>query len=180
MTEFENRIRDSFSRQTMMQTLGARLQRIAEGRVAIEAPILPGALQQQGAGHAGLLQSSGWHPLVAFLPRRGLTTWVRLGVRLAKGLRFGPVDESLLRFPHRMRDVSGAFLGGDTPKQVEFGESRHLVQVGLPVSPVLLKHLFPSWGHPEAVHRDVHVISRQLLLRRLTDLGLGKGLLTAP
>ena len=59
MTEFENRIRDSFSRQTMMQTLGARLQRIAEGRVAIEAPILPGALQQQGAGHAGLAFSIG-------------------------------------------------------------------------------------------------------------------------
>ena len=59
MTEFENRIRDSFSRQTMMQTLGARLQRIAEGRVAIEAPILPGARQQQGAGHAGLAFSIG-------------------------------------------------------------------------------------------------------------------------
>ena len=31
----------------------------ATGRVAIEAPILPGALQQQGAGHAGLAFSIG-------------------------------------------------------------------------------------------------------------------------
>lgn len=50
----EDRIRDSFARQTMMETLGARLDSVAEGRVVIVAPILPTSLQQQGAGHAGL------------------------------------------------------------------------------------------------------------------------------
>ena len=55
----ETRIRDSFGRQTMMQTLGATLDSVAEGRVVIVAPILPTSLQQQGAGHAGLTFSIG-------------------------------------------------------------------------------------------------------------------------
>lgn len=55
----QNRIRDSFARQTMMQTLAAELGEVAEGRVTITAPILPTVLQQQGAGHAGLAFSIG-------------------------------------------------------------------------------------------------------------------------
>ena len=55
----ETRIRDSFDKQTMMQTLGATLDSVAEGRVVIVAPILPTSLQQQGAGHAGLAFSIG-------------------------------------------------------------------------------------------------------------------------
>ena len=50
----EARIRDSFARQTMMQTLGAELAGVSEGRVEITAPVLPSSLQQQGAGHAAL------------------------------------------------------------------------------------------------------------------------------
>lgn len=50
----EARIRSSFDRQTMMQTLGARIDRIAPGEVAISAPILPGSRQQQGFAHAAL------------------------------------------------------------------------------------------------------------------------------
>lgn len=53
------RIRDSFDKQTMMVTLGATLDSVAEGRVVITAPILPTSLQQQGAGHAGLAFSIG-------------------------------------------------------------------------------------------------------------------------
>ncbi|NHF73068.1 PaaI family thioesterase [Paracoccus xiamenensis] len=55
----DSRIRDSFGKQTMMQTLGATLDSVAEGRVVITAPILPTSLQQQGAGHAGLAFSIG-------------------------------------------------------------------------------------------------------------------------
>ncbi|MDO5657604.1 MAG: PaaI family thioesterase [Paracoccus sp. (in: a-proteobacteria)] len=57
--EIEARIRDSFARQTMMRTLGATLELVEPGRVMIAAPILPGSLQQQGAGHAGLTFSIG-------------------------------------------------------------------------------------------------------------------------
>lgn len=59
MNDLDARIRDSFGKQTMMETLGASLASVAEGRVVIEAPILPTSLQQQGAGHAGLAFSIG-------------------------------------------------------------------------------------------------------------------------
>lgn len=59
MSDLDARIRDSFGRQTMMVTLGAALESVAAGRVAISAPILPTCLQQQGAGHAGLAFSIG-------------------------------------------------------------------------------------------------------------------------
>lgn len=59
MMTTEARIRDSFDKQTMMQTLGATLESVAEGQVVIVAPILPSSLQQQGAGHAGLTFSIG-------------------------------------------------------------------------------------------------------------------------
>ena len=53
------RIYDSFAAQSMMATLGAKLCDVSDGNVRIEAPILPGALQQQGFGHAGLTFSIG-------------------------------------------------------------------------------------------------------------------------
>ena len=59
MNELETRIRDSFERQTMMQTLCATLTSVTAGHVIITAPILPTALQQHGAGHAGLAFSIG-------------------------------------------------------------------------------------------------------------------------
>lgn len=48
------RVQASFSRQSLMETFGARLIRAQDGVCEIVAPILPGARQQQGAGHAGL------------------------------------------------------------------------------------------------------------------------------
>lgn len=57
--DMETRIRDSFGRQTMMDTLGAKIVSVASGAVEITAPILPIALQQQGFGHAGLAFSVG-------------------------------------------------------------------------------------------------------------------------
>ncbi len=54
-----DRIRQSFAAQSMMTTLGAELSDIGPGHVCIQAPILPGARQQQGFGHAGLTFSIG-------------------------------------------------------------------------------------------------------------------------
>ncbi len=48
------KVRASFARQTMMETLGAELTLLDEGRTEITAPILPGSLQQHGAAHAAL------------------------------------------------------------------------------------------------------------------------------
>lgn len=50
----EARVRESFARQTLMRTFGAGILELAPGRCVISAPILAIALQQQGAGHAGL------------------------------------------------------------------------------------------------------------------------------
>lgn len=48
------RVRTSFTKQSMMATLGASLLDVGPGRCRIAAPILPGARQQQGFGHAAL------------------------------------------------------------------------------------------------------------------------------
>ena len=53
------RIQASFDRQPMMATLGARLVETGAGTATIHAPILPGATQQHGFGHAGLTFSIG-------------------------------------------------------------------------------------------------------------------------
>lgn len=54
MSQMEKRIRDSFARQSMMQTLGAEIDHIGDGEVIITAPILPGSRQQHGVAHAAL------------------------------------------------------------------------------------------------------------------------------
>lgn len=50
----EEKVRASFGRQTMMQTLGATMQLVEPGRVVITAPIGAHVRQQQGAAHAGM------------------------------------------------------------------------------------------------------------------------------
>lgn len=50
----DRRIRDSFDRQGLMQTLGARLDAVRAGCVTISAPIQPLGSQQHGFAHAGM------------------------------------------------------------------------------------------------------------------------------
>jgi uncharacterized protein (TIGR00369 family) len=50
----EKRIKDSFARQALMATFGAKVTAVSAGHVEITAPILPIATQQHGVGHAGL------------------------------------------------------------------------------------------------------------------------------
>ena len=49
-----DRVRRSFSAQSMMGTLGAEITELSEGRCTVSAPILPGSRQQQDFGHAAL------------------------------------------------------------------------------------------------------------------------------
>ena len=51
----ETRVRDSFDRQQVMATLGARLVRVAPGEVDIELPYRADLTQQHGYLHAGVL-----------------------------------------------------------------------------------------------------------------------------
>ncbi|MDX2484158.1 MAG: PaaI family thioesterase [Pseudodonghicola sp.] len=52
--ERQQRIKDSFARQSMMETLGAQIDSVSAGQVVISAPILPGSRQQHGVAHAAL------------------------------------------------------------------------------------------------------------------------------
>ena len=53
------RIYDSFAKQGLMATLGARITDVQPGAVAITAPIQAATSQQQGFAHAGLSFSIG-------------------------------------------------------------------------------------------------------------------------
>jgi uncharacterized protein (TIGR00369 family) len=48
------RVTESFSRQSLMRTAGARIDSVSEGLCRIAAPIGSGMRQQHGAAHAGL------------------------------------------------------------------------------------------------------------------------------
>ena len=53
--DFEARVRESFARQRVMQTVGARLTRVAPGEVEIELPFREDLTQQHGYLHAGVV-----------------------------------------------------------------------------------------------------------------------------
>lgn len=53
--DFERRVRDSFARQAVMATIGARLLRVAPGETEIDLDIVPGLGQQNGFLHAGIV-----------------------------------------------------------------------------------------------------------------------------
>ena len=52
---YEARVRASFERQRFMQTIGARLVRVAPGEVDVELPVRDVLTQQHGFLHAGAL-----------------------------------------------------------------------------------------------------------------------------
>jgi uncharacterized protein (TIGR00369 family) len=55
--DFERRVRASFDRQRFMATLGARLEHVAPGNVAIAIPFRDDLVQQHGFLHAGVVTS---------------------------------------------------------------------------------------------------------------------------
>jgi uncharacterized protein (TIGR00369 family) len=52
---FETRIRESFARQRLMQTIGAQILDVAPGHVTIELPFRYDLTQQNGYLHAGIV-----------------------------------------------------------------------------------------------------------------------------
>ena len=50
---YEDRIRESFARQGMMTTLGAKLKRVSPGEIEIEMEVSDRVSQQHGFAHAG-------------------------------------------------------------------------------------------------------------------------------
>lgn len=75
----QEKIRNSFARQSLMQTFGATLDQLVAGEVSITAPILDLALQQQGLAHAGLTfalgdSAAGYSALSVMPPKREVVT----------------------------------------------------------------------------------------------------------
>jgi uncharacterized protein (TIGR00369 family) len=56
---FADAVRDSFARQSMMATLGARIVHLAAGAIDLAAPFAPQFGQQNGYWHAGAVASLG-------------------------------------------------------------------------------------------------------------------------
>lgn len=54
LPDAEAKIRSSFSKQSMMQTMGATLADVSEGCVTLKAALLDSCKQQHGFGHAAL------------------------------------------------------------------------------------------------------------------------------
>ena len=54
---FESRVRQSFERQRLMETIGATLTRISPGEVQIDLPFCEKLTQQHGYLHAGVVAS---------------------------------------------------------------------------------------------------------------------------
>lgn len=55
--EFEARMRASFERQKVMQTLGVTIERVAPGEVEFAMPFAPDFTQQHGFLHAGIVST---------------------------------------------------------------------------------------------------------------------------
>jgi uncharacterized protein (TIGR00369 family) len=53
--DYEARVRQSFAKQRVMETIGARLVRVAPGEVDIELPFREDLTQQNGFLHAGIV-----------------------------------------------------------------------------------------------------------------------------
>ncbi|PTT23247.1 phenylacetic acid degradation protein [Acidovorax sp. HMWF029] len=56
--QYAGRVRDSFARQGVMQTLGAHLGMLEPGAVDIELPWAPALTQQHGFLHAGMVATA--------------------------------------------------------------------------------------------------------------------------
>lgn len=70
--DFERLVRDSFARQGLMTTLGARLGAVEAGRIVIEVPFAEGLSQQKGFFHGAVLgaigDSAGGYAALSLLP----------------------------------------------------------------------------------------------------------------
>ncbi len=56
--DFEGRVRASFARQRIMETIGAELTRVNPGEVEIELPFRADLTQQHGFLHAGIISTA--------------------------------------------------------------------------------------------------------------------------
>ena len=89
------RIYQSFSRQTSMETLGAKLGEVRSGYVEITAPILAGSLQQHGFAHAALIfaigDSAAGYAALSVMPEEFEVLTAEMKINLLAPGRDGPL-----------------------------------------------------------------------------------------
>lgn len=134
----EQKIRESFERQSLMATLGATLSRISEGMVEVSAEIRPDLLQQQGFAHAGLTfaigdSAAGYSALSLLNPdNEVLTTEMKINL-LAPGAGDRLIARGRVIKPGRRLMV----VGSDVFAQTRDGETHIATMLGtmIPVVP---------------------------------------------
>ena len=84
--DYERKVRDSFSQQGLMRTLGAELTTVCAGRVEIELASAPALTQQDGYLHAGavisVLDSACGYAAYSLMPKGRRVLTVELKVNL--------------------------------------------------------------------------------------------------
>ena len=104
--EFERRVRESFARQRVMATIGARLARVAPGEVDVELPWREDLTQQHGFLHAGVvtavLDSACGYAALSLMPAGAAVLSVELKVNL-----LNPASEGTLRVRGRVVRAGG-------------------------------------------------------------------------
>lgn len=94
--DYAKRVRESFERQGIMKTLGARLGRLGPGEVEIELDYRPGLSQQHGLFHAGvtttIADSAGGYAAYSLFPAGSSVLTVEFKINL-----LAPADGERLR-----------------------------------------------------------------------------------
>src|SRR5207248_2185812 len=84
--DFKARVRASFGRQKVMDTIGARLKRVGAGEVAIELPYRDDLTQQHGFVHAGIVttiaDSACGYAAFSLMPRDAAVLTIEFKVNL--------------------------------------------------------------------------------------------------
>ena len=150
MNDVEARLRGSFARQTMMQTLGAELEEAAEGRTRISAPIAPHVLQQQGFAHAALAfaigDSAAGYAALSVLPDGAEVVTVEMKINL-----LSPATGDRLVAEGRLGPKTGRGFWEWTEESAARERARYervLADVG--VSPEVAAHLRSAAAEVEA------------------------------
>lgn len=124
--DIEARVRDSFSRQTIMATLGAEVSAVRAGEVEIVLPFSDRVLQQHGFIHAGavatIADSACGYAALTVMPREAavLTTEFKINLMSpAKGERLRAVGR-VIRSGRKLVITLGEVFAeqGGTSKQV--------------------------------------------------------------
>ncbi|MGQ9369510.1 PaaI family thioesterase [Azospirillum sp. ST 5-10] len=123
--DFAARVRNSFSRQTFLATLGAALTEVAPGRCTIVMPARPDLCQQHGYIHAGvtttLADTAAGYAAFSLMPADSSVLTVELKINLlapARGERLearGVVEKAGRTLTVVRADVTGHGDGGTTP-----------------------------------------------------------------